>query len=281
VRPDLALLRKLSVYFLLRQWETLEKTRECFSLDVVIRGTGRVWCTVGVWPERAECTGRSALDTGYLLCACPVLARVSVLYYKVFWQGTGRTGVSPVWECFADLSAHDSGGHWMHLMLRVRWGRVFAELSTHVTGEYQTRPVLTGSRPVVRRWPLEIDTWDSKVDTWLTLEHRTQRVERSAAPYWASGALEFCPVTEPMALSLWGAYKYEVADFGRLSLAYLITWGTHWAREHSLHSSLCLIANLSEIEWDSSALHWELHLVALDLWVCCGFLVTLGCFPTP
>ena len=60
---------------------------------------------------------------------------------------------------------------------------MFADLSTHVTGEYLTRPVLTWSRSVVHGLPLEFDARDSKVDTWLTLEHQTQGVERPVAPY--------------------------------------------------------------------------------------------------
>jgi len=59
------LLRKLSVYFLLRRWEILEKSRECFltkkhSPDAVRGGTGR-------WPERpvcCQCLARLGLSTG-------------------------------------------------------------------------------------------------------------------------------------------------------------------------------------------------------------------------
>jgi hypothetical protein len=70
-----------------------------------------------------------------------------------------------------------------------------------------------------------------------------------------------------------------LAGFGT-TLDSLNTWDILWARELPLHSSLCLVAYSSEIEWDSSALLSDLHLVTLDLWVGCEFLVTLGCFPT-
>jgi len=51
----------------------------------------------------------------------------------------------------------------------------FYKLSAHESGEYQTCPVLTWSRSVVRRRPLE---FDARYLTWPTLEHRTQGVER-------------------------------------------------------------------------------------------------------
>jgi hypothetical protein len=76
------------------------------------------------------------------------------------------------------------------------------------------------------------------------------------------------------------AYKYEHGRPLGCSFVDLNTWVILWAREHSLHSSPCLVAYSSEIEWDSSALLGDLYLVALDLWVGCSFLVTLGCFPT-
>jgi hypothetical protein len=64
-----------------------------------------------------------------------------------------------------------------------------------------------------------------------------------------------------------------VAGFWQLSLDSLNTWDILWARELSLHSSPCLVAYSSEIEWDSSALLSDLHLVALDplswLWISC------------
>jgi hypothetical protein len=49
------------------------------------------------------------------------------------------------------------------------------------------------------------------------------------------------------------------------SLADLNTWGILWAREYFLHSSSFLVAYSSEIEWESSALFSDLHLVALSL----------------
>jgi hypothetical protein len=55
-----------------------------------------------------------------------------------------------------------------------------------------------------------------------------------------------------------------VARFWQLSPDSLNTWDILWAREHSLHLSPCLVAYSSEIEWDSSALLSDLHLVALD-----------------
>ena len=69
--------------------------------------------------------------------------------------------------------------------------------------------------------------------------------------------------------------------FRGFSLAHLNTRGILWAREHPLHSSSCLIAHPSEIEWDSSALLWELHLVALDPWVSMDFSLLLGVFWHP
>ena len=54
------------------------------SPDARCGGTGRVRCAVGIWPKQVERTGRSALDAGGLLCARPVLARVSALDCKGF-----------------------------------------------------------------------------------------------------------------------------------------------------------------------------------------------------
>jgi len=84
--------------------ESLRLLQECFTL----RNTHRtqcaeapdaglsVRCTVGVWPEQAECTRRLAPDAGGLLFAPPVVVRVSVQVCEGFCQSTGRIGVSPV-----------------------------------------------------------------------------------------------------------------------------------------------------------------------------------------
>ena len=59
-----ALLRKLSVYFLLHRWDFLEKSRECFSPDVVLAapdaGPERpVWCQFVAQVCRVHRTHRS------------------------------------------------------------------------------------------------------------------------------------------------------------------------------------------------------------------------------
>jgi hypothetical protein len=59
-------------------------------------------------------------------------------------------------------------------------------------------------------------------------------------------------------------YKYLFGRPWDVSPDSLNTWDILWAREHHFHSSSCLIVHSSEIEWDSSQLFWELHLVALD-----------------
>jgi hypothetical protein len=75
------------------------------------------------------------------------------------------------------------------------------------------------------------------------------------------------------ALSLRAGYKYLFGQPWDTTPDCLNTWDILWAREHPFHSSLCLIVRPSEIEWDSSALLWELHLVTLDplswLWIAC------------
>jgi len=196
--------------------------------DTVHRGIGRWPLASGVLLSLTR--GSRAHRTLYTGCrGSPVHASGACWDVRAILRGclTGhRTHRSesgaqrPVLVRFAGLSAHEFGEHRTCPVLRVWWGRVFAELSTHVTGEYRTRPMLTWSRPVVYKWPLEFDARDSKVDTWPTLEHRTRGVERSVVPFCASGAPDFCPVTEPTALSLWGAYKYEVAGFERFGLAH-------------------------------------------------------------
>jgi hypothetical protein len=66
------------------------------------------------------------------------------------------------------------------------------------------------------------------------------------------------------ALSLWAGYKYLFGRPWDVTPNSLNTWDILWAREHLFHSSPCLIVHPSEIEWDSSVLLWDLHLVALD-----------------
>ena len=117
------------------------------SPDVVHKGTGCVRCYVDVWPESAKHTRRPTPDTGDLLCASLVLVSVSALDYVVFWQGTGRSGVSgaprPVCELIANLPAYETG------VLSIEWPHAFADLSTHVAGVHQTCPVPTWPFPVL------------------------------------------------------------------------------------------------------------------------------------
>ena len=101
-------------------------------------------------------TGRTAPDAGYSLFARPVWPVFSgdfLTRHRIHRSESGAQLL--VLVRFADLSAHESGEHpgehRTRPVLRVQWGCVFAELSVHVTGEYQTHPVLTWSRPVVRR----------------------------------------------------------------------------------------------------------------------------------
>jgi hypothetical protein len=72
-------------------------------------------------------------------------------------------------------------------------------------------------------------------------------------------------VAYPFAINRWWP------GFGCYLSDSLNTWDILWARELPLHSSPCLVAYSSEIEWDSSALLSDLHQVALDplswLWI--------------
>jgi hypothetical protein len=76
-----------------------------------------------------------------------------------------------------------------------------------------------------------------------------------------------------MALFFGVAYKYVFGRFGDLTLGHLDSPTFSWAKHIPFHSSPCLIVLPSEIEWDSSALLWELHLLTLDslswLWITC------------
>jgi hypothetical protein len=116
---------KIKGIFSITSMEVFRKSRECFLLekhspDAVHRGTGHVWCIVGVWPKRAECTGRSARDIKDLLCARPVLVRVGALDCAVFWWAPDapewvRCSASDVWTsceplCVWDWWAQDESG---------------------------------------------------------------------------------------------------------------------------------------------------------------------------
>jgi hypothetical protein len=67
-----------------------------------------------------------------------------------------------------------------------------------------------------------------------------------------------------MALSLRAGYKYVFSQFGEFSLGHFDSLTSSWTKHILSHSSHCLIVHPSEIEWDSSALLWELDLVALN-----------------
>jgi hypothetical protein len=124
----------------------------------------------------------------------------------------------------------------------------------------QTRLVFTKSTIGFLKW----------LDAWRFVVHRTRQ--------HAFDAPDQAVVRRTMTLFVWGLINMSMASLWGFSLIDLNTWGILWARKHSLHSSPCLVAYSSEIEWDSSALLSDLHLVALDLWVGCGFLITLECF---
>jgi len=117
---------------------------EKHSPDAVCRGTGRWPLESGVLlslirgsrAHRTPCTGRrgSAVHASGACWDLRASLRVSLTRHRSE-SGAQR----PVLVCFADLSAHESGEV------------VCLQTSLHVTGEYRTRPVLTWSRPVVRR----------------------------------------------------------------------------------------------------------------------------------
>jgi hypothetical protein len=128
------------------------------------------------------------------------------------------------------------------------------------------------TRPVLAKMTVELWTRETHGEIWCTGRYwvRPMPVCRSI----------WCPRFLPNGSIRRDISIYTFGRFWDFSLDSLNTWDILWARELPLHSSPYLVVYSSEIEWDSSALLSDLHLVALDLWVGCGFLVTLGCFLT-
>jgi hypothetical protein len=190
------------------------------------------------------------------------------------WPNTVQRPVAlwcqqPLWT----LCTERSGIHWPTVG-RVRWAKIVSGCLLECIGRLASDAECWASDASGARWN---DHWTLNArDTWRDLIHRTLL---SAFDACASER----PVPPIFAQRLYSKgylYIYLFGWFWDFSLDSLNTWDILWARELPHHSSPCLVAYSSEIEWDSSALLNDLHLVALDLWVGCGFLVTLGCFPT-
>jgi len=147
------------------------------SPDAVHGGTGR-------WPERpvcCQCLALLGLSTG---CTAPDAG--CSLFMRPVWPDFGKGCVTESTGCSLCIRWCASGvrGFRNPLCAWVRWAPEesgapspvrpeFYKLCAHESGEYQTRLMLTWSRPVLHRWPLEFDMRDSKEVTWPTLEHRT------------------------------------------------------------------------------------------------------------
>ena len=98
----------------------------------------------------------------------------------VQWCASGvRAFCSALWV--RDRTLRSASSVW------VRWPRAFADLSAHETGVYRMRPVPTWPRPVLCRWPLEIDARKWKGQHVVVFRAPDAGLERLVVPYGASG----------------------------------------------------------------------------------------------